>query len=104
MPVNKMLLYVGKQHNKSVFCPGSQMCLDYIEKNHLSNITLQDVQKLMSEDVSIPSWLDGTPILVNKSTGELFKGTDAVNALKSIQGEPNSKAGNDTEIEGVTTV
>lgn len=42
---------------------------------------IQDVEVLIEKGVSLPDWLDGTPILVDMSTKQAMKGTEAVNFI-----------------------
>ena len=64
---------------------------------------IQDVGTLIKEKVEIPNWLSGTPVIVNKETGELYKGTDAVNFISELNPSPktNHKVDDVQDVEGV---
>ena len=93
-----MILYVAKNFTNTAYCAGSSKCINLIKSKNITNIVVQDVDKLRSEGVDLPKWLNGTPILVNKTTGEIFKGTEAVETISEIQ-ESNNLC--DEKIEGV---
>ena len=77
-----MLLYVAKDKRKSSYCPGSRACLEIIGHIQNPDIQIQNVNKLISDGIELPGWLNGSPILVNKNTGEIMRGTAAVEFLK----------------------
>ena len=81
-----MILYVAcDRNNPSMRCPGSRACLYVISQRKL-DVHVQDVSELLAaENGELPGWLDGTPILLDEHTGELFKGTAAMRALEVVE-------------------
>ena len=53
-----------------------------VEAAHLKeDVVVQSVSALLQKGVPLPSWLDGTPILVDTSTNEALKGSAAVQKI-----------------------
>ena len=98
-----MILYIAKHYEKDEYCIGSQKCISLIQSENIDSIEFQDVNKLISENIELPNWLNGTPILVEKKTGEVFKGTDAVQKINSLKNKiPKEEISSASEnIEGV---
>ena len=95
-----MILYVAKHYEKNEYCIGSQKCISQIHSKTIDSIEIQDVNKLISENIKLPNWLNGTPILVDKKTGEVFKGTDAVHKINSLKNKIPKEISSEN-IEGV---
>ena len=95
-----MILYVAKHYEKDEYCIGSQKCISLIHSKNIDSIKIQDVNKLISENIKLPNWLNGTPILVDKKTGEVFKGTDAVQKINSLKNKIPKEISSEN-IEGV---
>ena len=82
---HKYVLYIGKDnHDPSVFCRGSKVLLDLI-KPYESQTLIQDVEILLEKGVNLPEWLDGTPILVDMSTKQAMKGSEAARYVQDLQ-------------------
>lgn len=96
-----MILYVAKHYKKDEYCIGSQKCISLIQSKNIDSIDIQDVNKLINENIKLPNWLDGTPILVDKETGEVFKGTDAVQKINKLKNKMPKEEISSENIEGV---
>ncbi len=94
------VLYVGHDNrNPSNFCKGSMSCMQHLTELPDDLIHIQDVD-ILRQKQKLPSWLNGTPILVDKTTLQKYKGTAAVNKLESIK---NSRDTNNTsKVEDIT--
>lgn len=80
-----MVLYIAKdKKDPSNYCKGSEMCLKILEALPSDYINIQDCDKLKNKNVNFPKWLDGTPILISKINGEIYKGTGALEFLRDI--------------------
>lgn len=81
--MERFVLYVAQDKNtKKNFCKGSELCLKIIELLPESMTNVQDCDKLRMNGVEFPSWLDGTPTMVDKSTGNIYKGSYALKYLR----------------------
>ena len=88
------VLYIGPDvRDPRVFCPGSRTCLPLAEK--LGDINIQNVRTLLDEGVKLPSWLTGTPMLVDMTQKQAYKGTDALNHLKKLSAPPKAQSPED---------
>ena len=66
-------------------CPGTDEAMRIIrEFNNPTHVIVQDIASLKKEGVSIPSWLKGTPTLVNVATRAVSEGTAALRRLPEI--------------------
>ena len=93
----KYVLYVNKSYDdSSQYCNGSDSCLRHVQQN--ADFLIQDVDEILRQGVELPSWLDGSPILVEVATGTASKGTHAVNRVKELVSKPR-KAPPDASIE-----
>jgi hypothetical protein len=83
MENNDMVLYVAKdKKNNLTYCKGSTMCLKILEALSNDFLNVQDCDTLRNNDVKLPSWLNGTPTLISKESGEIYKGTNAIQFLR----------------------
>lgn len=81
--MERFVLYVAQdKKTKQNFCKGSEMCLKIIELLPESITNVQDCDKLRMNGIEFPSWLDGTPTMVDKSTGSIYKGSNALRYLR----------------------
>ena len=81
----KYILYVGHDHkNSKQFCKGSISCMEHLSEIPDELIHIQDVD-ILRQKTTLPNWLNGTPILVEKHSLHQFKGTNAVEKLQSIK-------------------
>ena len=79
-----LILYVAKDKNDTKkYCKGSTTCINMLNVVPEGFATVQDVHVLMDSQ-ELPSWLDGTPILVDTSLNEIYKGSDAIYHLSEV--------------------
>ena len=80
------VLYVGSdKHDNELMCPGSMICLALAEQIPDDTVSVQNCDILRRTDnISLPDWLNGTPIFINEDEGIPYRGRDAVNQLKRI--------------------
>ena len=85
------ILYVGHDaRNPTVFCPGSRQALSLIDENDLQDVvTVQSVERLR-ENLTLPSWLSGTPTLVIRSKRQALRGSSAVDHLRTMGAKEES--------------
>lgn len=77
------VLYVGSDKNdKSRPCPGSEECLT-LARRIADQVSVQDCDVLRKKQ-TLPAWLNGTPILVNRNDPVPLRGTDAIEALSKL--------------------
>lgn len=101
------VLYVAKDKtNRREFCRGSKMCLQITEVLPDKTINVQDCDMLREKNVRMPSWLDGTPILVSNETGNIYKGSIALKYLREMLEEysANRKENANNENKNETTI
>lgn len=94
------ILYVGRdKDDPSEYCPGSLVCMSLVEKIE-HDIQIQDCNILKSSQ-SLPSWLNGTPILISRKDPEPHRGTEAVRVLQFMLREQqrNTESNNHDEEE-----
>lgn len=77
------MLYVGRaKANPGAYCAGSQKCIEALEQLSENVVVVQDCDKMRS--MQFPVWLDGTPILVERASGQRMKGSEAVYFLQEL--------------------
>ena len=87
IPHNKMnVLYVGSdKYDHDMMCPGSMICLALAEQIPDESVSVQNCDILRTTDnISLPDWLNGTPIFINEDEGIPYRGRDAVNQMKRL--------------------
>lgn len=73
------ILYVNKDYKRpGEYDAGSAQCLAL----GVSDVTVEDVDQILSQGVTLPAWLDGTPVLVDVASQTAHKGSDAVEFLR----------------------
>ena len=86
------VLYVGRdKDDPSEYCPGSLVCMSLVEKIE-EDIQIQDCNILKSSQ-ALPSWLNGTPILISRKDPEPHRGTEAVRVLQFMLREQQRNPG-----------
>lgn len=96
--MEQLVLYVAKDKMKPTeYCRGSTMCLKIVEVLPSDMVNVQDCDKLSSKNIEFPAWLNGTPTLVDKQTGDVYKGTLAVRYLRNALEEYAEKRQNSTQ-------
>lgn len=79
----KYVLYVNKSYRDNTkFCKGSESCLRHVQQN--SDFLVQDIDEILRQGIELPSWLDGSPILVEVETGTASKGSHAVKRVAEL--------------------
>lgn len=77
------ILYIGRdKEDLSQFCPGSLVCMSLVEKLQ-SKVQVQDCH-ILQQSRQLPSWLNGTPILVERNNAVPLRGTTAVRTLQEL--------------------
>jgi len=80
-----MFDYVLYYHLKSK--PSMTLYSSIVEDSNLKNMVwLQNITHLSDEELTSASWCNGVPILVNKRSGEAFRG--AKSSFSALQGIP----------------
>jgi len=98
--MEELVLYVAKdKKNLQEYCRGSKMCLKIVDVLPSNTINIQDCDMLRAKNVALPSWLNGTPILVLKESGDIFKGSIAVKYLRELLEEYSEKRRQEVEVE-----
>lgn len=94
MTDTRFVLYVNRdKSNVEEFGVGSQCCMDSFKQMDSSVITVQDLSVLQRNKVELPRWIDGAPILVDRSTSSITKGTEAIqNLQRAARRHPQPKA------------
>lgn len=99
---SQLILYVKAGKGKCHTCAGSAKCMSLIRKSSVlqDSVEIQDVNKLSKALRSFPSWLNGTPILVHTGTRQIFRGTEAVEALCATESGPlNTRPIHETHVQ-----
>jgi len=80
------VLYVGSdKYDTDTMCPGSIVCLAIAEQISDDMISVQNCDVLRNtDDITLPDWLNGTPIFINEEEGVPYRGRDAVNQMKRL--------------------
>lgn len=86
------VLYVASdKSNPSQMCRGSSQCISVAKHPSLKqNVLIQNVDILRRKQ-PLPSWLNGTPILVDRTTNQIIKGSPAIDTLKDMQRQVSSQ-------------
>ncbi len=83
--MEEFVLYIARdRENKNEYCRGSAMCLKIAEVLPSNTINVQDCDMLRKKNVKLPIWLNGTPILVSKDSGDIYKGSVALRYLREL--------------------
>ena len=83
--MEEFVLYIAKdKKNKNEYCRGSAMCLKIAELLPSNIINVQDCDMLREKNVKLPIWLNGTPIIVSKESGDIYKGSVALKYLREL--------------------
>jgi len=98
--MEELVLYVAKDKtNAQDYCRGSKMCLKVIDVLPPNTVNIQDCDKLRAKGVTLPSWLNGTPILVSKDSGDIYKGGVALKYLREVLEEYSERRKLEVESE-----
>ena len=76
------VLYVSKQ--RETLCRGSRECVKLLRQLPLQVVTLQSTCRVLRRQQALPSWLNGTPILVRRVDNRIFKGRHAIAELNRM--------------------
>lgn len=94
-------MYVASDRwDPSQFCPGSRKAID-LSKKYKEDVLVQSVDVLLEKGVDIPTWLTGTPTLVDTETKISYPGSHALKHLEQINNADNSPPESLSEMEGV---
>jgi hypothetical protein len=94
----RYVLYVGPAAHGSQMCRGSQAALDIIE-SFKEDVAIADVNKLRLEGEELPSWLEGTPCVVNTSEKLAYMGSHCIAHLK--QHTQRGQLHSDLDFDGI---
>ena len=98
--MEELVLYVAKdKKNLQEYCRGSTMCLKIVDVLPANTINIQDCDMLREKNVTLPSWLNGTPILVSKESGDIYKGSIALKYLRELLEDYSEKRKQEVEVE-----
>lgn len=90
------VLYVASdKSNPSQMCTGSSQCISIAKHPSLKQIVLIQNVDILRRKQPLPTWLNGTPILIDRSTNQIIKGSPAIDTLKELQRQISSQ---DSEI------
>ncbi len=94
----EFVLYVNKCYNDMTqYDVGSSQCLKIIE-TFKDRILIQDIDSILENGIELPSWLDGTPIVVDTKDSTAHKGERAVSLLLDVMNRiATEKKTEDTE-------
>lgn len=80
-----LVLYVARSKvDPTQLCRGSELCIQEISERGLSDlVTVQEVEKVRQQ-VPLPPWIDGTPILVDTEEMIPLRGSVALRELRRM--------------------
>jgi hypothetical protein len=80
------VLYVAHAvHDEDALCKGSTLCVNIAKSMHKRDmVAIQNVDILRKKQ-PLPSWLNGTPMLVDRTTNMIYKGTNAISEMKRLK-------------------
>lgn len=86
MSQQNWILYIAHDKvDRSRFCPGSRQAVQLIREANLdAEILIQNVEVLKRRAKSLPTWLTGTPSLVDSNESLVFRGTQALSRLREL--------------------
>lgn len=86
------VLYVASdKSNPSQMCRGSSQCISIAKHPSLKQTVLIQNVDILRRKQPLPSWLNGTPILIDRTTNQIIKGSPAIDTLKDLQRQVNSQ-------------
>lgn len=84
------ILYVDRQHGKhgrvsERYCAGSSVCMQVMDRLGMDGtVAIQDCHILRMQGTAIPAGITGTPSLFDRTSGDVYIGTDALVMLCTI--------------------
>ena len=88
----RWVLYVAHDHvDPTMFCRGSRRAVRIAEPIK-EDVLVQSVDVLIEKNVDIPSWLNGTPTLVDTDSKTAFTGSQALERLETAVHGDGAKA------------
>ena len=85
----KWVLYVNyDRRDGQRMCAGSRRIMAMVEGIR-EDVNVQNISELQKKGVTLPEWLNGSPILVDTETKQAFKGTSAVTYVESLTRKPS---------------
>ena len=83
-PEHRYVLYINKSYTiPSKYDDGSEQCIELTRDR--TDVMLQDVDAIIEKGIELPSWLDGTPVLVDTSSSTALKGSAAIDRLSKLR-------------------
>ena len=81
------VLYVNRSYtDPGAYCKGSSKCMHMLQANEAVKgvVSVQNVDDILAQNIDLPSWLNGTPVLVSLATSTAIKGASAVQQLAAL--------------------
>ena len=79
------VLYVASDKlDPSQMCRGSSQCVSIAKHPNLKQHVLIQNVDILRKKQPLPPWLNGTPILVDRTTNQIIKGSPAIDTLKHL--------------------
>jgi hypothetical protein len=72
-------------------CRGSSQCISIAKHPSLKQSVLIQNVDILRRKQPLPSWLNGTPILIDRTTNQIIKGSPAIDTLKDLQRQVSSQ-------------
>jgi len=83
--MEKYVLYIASDKTKpDIYCKGSIMCMKMLDALPSKLFNVQNCDMLRQKNVQFPNWLTGTPVLVDKENGEIYKGSLCTQFLREL--------------------
>lgn len=86
------VLYVASDRlNPSQMCRGSSKCMSIAKHPSLKQSVLIQNVDILRKKQPIPPWLNGTPVLIDRTTSQIIKGSPAIDTLKEMLQQVSSQ-------------
>jgi len=83
--MEEYVLYIASdKKNPDTYCKGSVMCMKMLDALPSKLFNVQNCDMLRQKNVQFPNWLTGTPVIVDKENGEIYKGSLCTQFLREL--------------------
>ena len=86
--MSTFVLYVAYDRTDTThsrFCPGSRRAIEIIDNAGLQDVVMiQSVDVLREKVATLPTWLQGTPTLVDRQSKRAMRGSAALSHLQAL--------------------